>query len=402
MTPWITLALTAITLTDPPAGPGALAPHLAPAPGGPLLSWLEPVPDRPEDGVYALRVSRFGEGGWSPPRTIVAGDRFFANWADVPMLAVTADDAWIASWLQRSGADTYAYDVVLARSRDEGQTWTRLGSPHDDGTETEHGFVSMVATEGGIRIVWLDGRAMATDATGAPRGSGDMTLRSTVIDSNTGPDIGRTDILDPRVCECCNTAAALTDRGPVVVYRDRGEDETRDISIVRRVDERWTTPVPVHRDGWRIAGCPVNGPAIAAREDRVVVAWYTGAPEAGAVRVAFSSDAGARFAAPVTVDDTWPTGRVGVHLEPNGDAVVSWLDAHAEGGAIVARRVRPDGSQGPAITIAPTTLARAGGFPRLLALDDKRLLVVWTEVGEVNRLRSAVLTSDRLDTQSSE
>ena len=51
----------------------------------------------------------------------------------------------------------------------------------------------------------------------------------------------------------------MTADGPVVVYRDRSEQEIRDISIVRLHDGKWSQPSSVFEDNWKINGCPVNG-----------------------------------------------------------------------------------------------------------------------------------------------
>jgi len=75
--------------------------------------------------------------------------------------------------------------------------------------------------------------------------------------------------------------------------------------ILRRTAQGWSAPSPVHADGWKVPGCPVNGPAVAASGRRVAVAWYTYADERPRVRLAFSDDAGARFGAPVEVDGPW-------------------------------------------------------------------------------------------------
>ena len=75
------------TSVDPPAAAGAMAPHLTTHAGAALLSWLEPIDDADSRGAYRLRFSRFENGVWGEPRTIVEGAEFFANWADVPALA---------------------------------------------------------------------------------------------------------------------------------------------------------------------------------------------------------------------------------------------------------------------------------------------------------------------------
>jgi peroxiredoxin len=245
-----------------------------------------------------------------------------------------------------------------------------------DGTETEHGFVSFVPEGGGVRAFWLDGRLMA--------GEGPMTLRTASVGAEAGGDT----VLDDRVCECCQTSAVVTAEGPLVVYRDRSDSEVRDIYSVRREGRGWSEPAPVHRDGWEIPGCPVNGPAAAAKGRRVVVAWITS--EAGHSRVlaSFSADAGLSFGDPVVVDDTDPLGRVGVVLTGNDEAVVTWLDGEGEEAGIRARRVSPRGGAGPSLRIGHSTKARGSGFPRVAASGDD-LFMAWTEAGNPSRLRMA-------------
>src|SRR5690606_3334641 len=277
---------------DPPAEPGSLAPRLARGESGELLmTWVEPDPA----GGHRIRFARRARGGWSAPVTIASGPRVVASPVDAPAIAA-AGGALLASHAERpsgGGGGDHAQDVVLSRSADGGATWTRLGTPHRDGTATEHGFFSLIPR--GF-AVWLDGRATAT---------GGPTALRTAAASPPGAE----QVLDDRVCDCCPTATATTELGPIVVYRDRGEDEVRDISIVRQVDGAWTAPAAVHRDGWRIEGCPVNGPAVAARGREVVVAWYTRAGDAPRVLVAFSRDGGASFEPPAVVDAAQPDGR---------------------------------------------------------------------------------------------
>ncbi len=372
---FIVLALAALAAgpatdrVDPPAAVGALAPNLTIVAETVYLTWLEPA---------ALRFATFSEGVWTEPKTIASDVDFFANWADLPSLAVATDGTLVAHWLQKSGPDTYAYDVMVARSTDEGSSWQPLGRAHDDSTKTEHGFVSLITEDHGIRAFWLDGRELAAvEGSAGEVGSpveGSMTLRTSLIAKTVGPS----KVLDPRVCECCNTAAVMTDAGPVIVYRDRSAEEVRDISIIRRVGEHWTPPRVVAVDDWRITGCPVNGPAMAARGTHLVVAWFTAPAGRAAVRAAISLDAGATFADTLTLDDGWPVGRVDVVLTPSGDAIVSWIDATEAAGAIVLRRISPQGRMGPPVKVAQTRLSRATGFPRL-ALSGAHLLVVWTD-----------------------
>ncbi len=364
-----------------PAGSGSAEPNFHVARDGRvLLSWLEAV----DDSAHALRLSVLSGDGWSAPTTVTHASDLFVNWADFPSVVELPDGRFAAHWLQRSGTGRYAYDVRVAQSLDGGATWSAPVTPHRDGTQTEHGFVSLFPIGDSLGLVWLDGRKYQHKG---HDGRNEMQLAFTTISADGG--LGAEQFVDARVCDCCQTAAALTSSGPVVVYRDRSPEEIRDISIVRRVDGVWTEPAPVHRDGWHIAACPVNGPAIAANGDHVAVAWFTGADSIPAVKVAFSSDAGATFGNAVRLDEGLPRGRVGVVLDDAGGALVSWLELRDGNVAEVrVRRVATDGSLGTPMSVASTTGARASGFPRMVRAGDQ-LVFAWTAPDSQSQVRIA-------------
>ena len=47
-------------------------------------------------------------------------------------------------------------------------------------------------------------------------------------------------------------------------FRNRTDDEIRDIYVTRYEMGRWTAGKAVHDDGWQIHACPINGPAVSA------------------------------------------------------------------------------------------------------------------------------------------
>jgi len=346
---------------NPPAGPGAMAPRFSSHGDEIFLTWLQPVPDSPEtDALLFSRLAGRGTAAhWTEPVEIVRGEEFFANWADNPGLRRGEDGTLVAYWLARSGAATYAYDIRLARSEDDGKTWNSAGVLHHDGVAGEHGFVSSVSDPTGMRAFWLDGREMSTEADGGHEGTGNMTLRTAVVGEEAGAD----QLLDERVCECCQTAAGRTASGPVVVYRDRSAEEIRDIWIVRRTGSGWSEPRPVHRDGWLVPGCPVNGPSLAVRpghEDELVVVWFTAADASPRVLAAFSRDGGASFDQPILVDGDEPLGRVDVAWDGNGGVVVLWLSPRGEEGEadLLLHRLMPEGPAGKTFQVAATSTAR--------------------------------------------
>jgi len=368
---------------ESPSAPGSAEPNLTLGRDGTLyLSWIE---TSGED--HLLRFSSWQGDAWAPARTIAAGQDWFVNWADFPSVAASGDGTLAAHWLVRNGPGTFAYSVQLAISRDGGNEWSDPVAPHRDETETEHGFVSIVPLpDGTFEVVWLDGREMQVIGDAA-HGTGLMTLRSARLDENG--DVTEEKLIDSRVCDCCSTDAVLAADGSVVVaYRDRSESEIRDISASRLEAEGWTAEKPVHQDGWKIAGCPVNGPAMAAAGDRLVVAWFTAPAEKGVVNVAFSGDGGRTFGEPLRMDGGKAIGRVDVVLLEGGTAVVSWL----ERGALQLRWVDASGPLSAPLTAAPADESRAGGFPQLALLGDS-LFLAWTEPGDPSRVRTATLPS---------
>ncbi len=113
-------------------------------------------------------------------------------------------------------------------------------------------------------------------------------------------------LLDERICECCHTSAARTSNGIILAYRDRSDEEIRDISVVRWQDGMWSAPQTVYKDDWHILGCPVNGPAVAAAGDQVVLAWFTAAQDIPRIQLSFSIDEEQSFGVPIQADDGSP------------------------------------------------------------------------------------------------
>ena len=352
-----------------PVGSGAAEPFLFAAKDSLLLSWLEPVANSKD---HALRFSRYRNGRWSTPATITQRNDLFVNWADFPSIVEDTNGALYAHWLQKSGSATYAYDVRVSISRDGGKKWQPSFVLNRDGKQAEHGFVTLAPLKsGGVGATWLDGRKMVPG-----KEEGDMTIRYATIDAKG--QIGGDVELDARTCECCTTGMAMTDAGPVVLYRDRTKEEIRDISYSRLNAKRWSAPRGLNADGWKIAGCPVNGPQADAIGNIVATGWFTAANDRARAYVAFSADGGGTFGKPIVVDDGKPLGRMDVVLLDPKTALVTWLEVTPTGAEIRARRVSADGKRAQSMKIADSSAARGAGFTRL-ARSGRTVYFAWTE-----------------------
>ncbi len=372
----VTTASGALAL-DNPAPAGSRLPRLSSHPdGSPVLSWVEPAGDG-----HRLMFSVLQGHTWTLPVVVTQGDGWFVNWADFPSVQPLGDDLWAAHWLvRRPGGASYAYDVALAISRDGGRGWGEAFTPHRDGTATEHGFVSlwpaaMPRGGTGVGVLWLDGRATANPAEDGAAVPG-TSLRAATFDP---AGVRRSTVeIDPLVCDCCQTSLALAPGGPVVAYRNRTEGEERDIRLAQWRDGGWMAEMTVVADGWIIAGCPVNGPVIAARGNDMALGWYTEAGGRGTVQATLWQPETATWSEPVMLDDGGPLGRVDVEIAVDGVVAVSWLGAEANGRSpILVARVDAAGRRAAPVPVAGVDASRAAGFPQI-ASRGSDLVVAWT------------------------
>lgn len=332
------------------------------------LSWIEK-----QDTVNYFKFSKLINDQWTEPTTIASGSSWFVNWADYPIMAVNGNN-YLAHYLTRNGTGTYAYDVALVKSLD-GKDWSKPFLLNTDNIEAEHGFVTMIPYGDNFFVSWLDGRNTVMENMEVDHHSGHqgaMSLRAAVIDTN-GNRLNEWE-LDNKTCDCCQTTAAITSNGPVVVYRDRSDEEIRDMSIVRLINNEWTEPQPMHEDHWKIKGCPVNGPRISNHENYLAVAWFTAASDSAHVNVSFSSDGGASFNKPVRIDEGETIGRVDIAMLDRDKAMVCWM----EGSKIKTRIVNKDGTMGTPIEVANSSSTRSSGFPQMTKSGEK-LIFAWTD-----------------------
>jgi len=354
-----------------PAGANSSVPQMTAAGGRVVLSWVER-----EGTKSALKFSERTASGWSQPLTVVASDKMMVNSADVPSVRAMPD-GFAAHWMMESGSDPEAYDLRMAWSTD-GKTWTAPVAPNRDKTMSQHGFATLFPLgDGGTGVIWLDGRTTHGD-------EGDMQLRSAAFDKAHKP-LGDT-LIDSRVCECCPTSVALAADGPIAAYRNRTAGEIRDIYVTRLAAGKWSMPIRVHADNFKIEACPINGPAIAANGKDVAIAWFTAPNEKQQSFVAFSHDGGRTFGKATKVEDQGTVGRMQVALAADGAAVVGWVEFANEKSTFSVRRIGADGTRGARVGVADISGTR---FPRLVVAKNEAV-VAWTESGkDSSRVKTA-------------
>jgi peroxiredoxin len=367
-TPAVVHAAARATSIDPPAAPGstdlALTVERDRILGQDfiLMTWIEPD----GDDHLRLRFARFTEHSWSSPFTVARG--VSASTEDPPSLAIVDTDTGRSTLLARAGN-------LAARSTDRGRIWLRLPAPD-------------------LEFASLAGAYEEVHAFGLSAGlNGSALLWG-------GPAFAERMVLDPHVSERSATSAAATSDGPVVVYRDRSEDDVRDIAIVRYEEDGSSEPHLVHADGWRLSESPPHAPAVAAKSRKVVVAWYTEALRRPRLLVAFSSDSGDTFGEPVEVDRPLgiraPSGAVSVAIDEDGGAIVLWVATNRAGEAdLLLSRVAADGRRGDELLVARMPATRLRGVPRM-ARASEQLAVAWEEGGSSAGVRAVSIPVDAI------
>jgi len=346
-------------------------PQLTHSARGIVLSWLEQ-----RDASTTLKFSELANGVWAAAKTVASSDDWFVTDADVPTVMRKSDGTLVATTYPSVDPAIEAYDLRISYSRDEGKTWSQPLSPHHDGTKTQHGFASLFEMpSGALGLIWLDGRVQQS-----------MSVYFASFDADWKQTAEAS--VNARVCECCPTAAAMTADGPLVAFRDRSNQEIRDIHVARVEGPstslgagKWTEAVPVHADNWRIEACPVNGPALSARGRTVAAAWFSATGNNGHAYAAFSQDAGRTWGDPIRLDDETSLGRVDIELLEGDSALATWVEFANERAQLRARQIRTTRERSAAATIAGAGDRRVRGYPRLERTGNT-LVFAWTESGD--------------------
>jgi hypothetical protein len=371
---------------DSPAAINTSLPSLFSSNEKTLLSWVE----MRNDTLAILFYSELENGKWQAPRETLRDKDWFVNWADFPM--ITENNGHLLSHvLKKSSPDTYSYDIRLNILHRDSTNWITDLPLHTDATPTEHGFVTALPyEEDTFFISWLDGRNTLEKEDGS---RGAMTLRAAEVSYNG--EVSNEVVLDSRTCDCCQTTAAMTSNGPIVIYRDRTENEIRDISIVRNVAGNWTSPKTIYPDKWIIKGCPVNGPKAASSGNNLAVAWFTAANDQPKINLVFSNDGGVSFDNPIRIDDATAIGRVDLLLLGKGTAIVSWMQIENKAAVLKAVKTDSSGNRGEPVLIARLEGSRGTGFPQMELVGDK-VYFAWTDVSEGgSSVKTAYVNADQ-------
>ncbi len=328
-----------------PAAPGSRQHHLARTADGRLIvSWVET-----KSGKSTVRFAIREKAGWSSPKTVTNVE---GKLADPPVVLGLTGGAVAAAWMPyvKDSTDRYAADIYLARSRDQGRTWSKPFKPYRDPARIYDAQMSLAPLpDGGLALVWTDTRHVHQDQKNER-----YQLMATVIGKDWKP--GAEIVLDSDMCSCCRSFTAVRGHDLITVFRDHTEGEIRDIGAVRWNTGGKVRGAPVHDDHWVLNGCPSNGPSVDWAGRQTVAAWFTAADGHGKVKVSFSPDGGARFGEPIEVDAD-AAGYANAVVLDDGSALVSWRGRSGPDEELRVAKIAPGGE------VSRQTTVYRGGFP---------------------------------------
>lgn len=255
-----------------------------------------------ESSALQLRMSHDGGEHWMPPQRLSSEDATVnASSENGPQLVSHAMYAY-ALWMDRSSSS--GSRILLARSSGM-DTKPSVGVPVTDklpDDKSYSGFPSLaLAPNGDVYAAWLDGRDNTTNGT-----FNIYLARST----DKGLTFHKNIKVATLSCPCCRPSIAFGPHGTVyVAYRHVYGDNERDIAVATSNDsgEHFSEPVRVNLDRWHILGCPESGPVMAVQDGKLLVVWYSAAGNHPGLRLAQSTDGGASFHPPISVDANIPS-----------------------------------------------------------------------------------------------
>ena len=360
---------------------GTRLPTLTASMEGPALLFAREMGDS-----VSIEWAQWKNGRWQDTARVHAGDDLLLNWADRPGMAFGPKGDAHVHWLEVDPRGDFTYGIRTVHSADGGRSWSEPDRPHADTAVAEHGFGQWMTGERGTVFAWLDGHPNPAKAP--------MEVRAAQwrVDSGWSDEI----VLDTSACTCCPLAAAPAADGHLLAYRDRTPGEIRDSSgaVIQPSETGPPTlqsaPAPLGHDGWQIAGCPVNGSALATVDGLTMALWFTAAQDSARLRSAWRQSDGT-WSGITNLNTGEAVGRVAAASDGTGQFFGVWMERREAGAVLMGQSWSPEGVPllpNP-VELTGVDAARAGGFPTAVGLDSGGILLAWTSTGKEARVHTA-------------
>jgi hypothetical protein len=267
-------------------------------------------------------------------------------------------------------------NIWLAKSNDDGQTFSKPIKVNDDADGPEHRFPT-AATDGhgNVFVAWLDKRMTNDERPNYCRvfvtvsNDGGKTFARNVDATGGQPN---------SICHCCRIGLAVSSQGVFAAFRNE-IDDVRDTFLVHSPNSlaEFSSPAAIEDTGWQIPMCPFNGPSLALDDAaNLHAAWATG----GEIEIEPAVNEPTRTGHTILYrrrdanSGTWRQPLVlarGQHVKlvlgPGGVPLVAWEND----GFVHIACLRDN--------VLARPIAANASFPSLALAADGTLLVAWQE-----------------------
>lgn len=240
-----------------------------------MLSWTEK--DTAGITTFCLAMSKDKGKTFSEKKVIYARTGVGNSRSMRAKILVKKDGSLVAIFSNRTtvpmsnGKSSRSSDIVFCTSKDGGKTWTKPQSVDADPTKgiVKGFFDAVVLSNDEIAVAYL--KDVANSTKHEERDSRLVVTPNGVFQSER--------VIDPVVCDCCNINFLIDAKGALNIYYRDNNDDIRDIAKMISTDngQTFSTPQIVHKDGWKIAGCPHSGAISVNHGKSALIAWYSGA-----------------------------------------------------------------------------------------------------------------------------
>ena len=366
----------------------AAEPVTATAPNGELyVAWVNHNANSQSD----VMLARFDQDGVASGAAVRVNhtEGVATAWrGDPPSVAVT-DRAVYLLWTARVESNgKKGTDLYLSTSHDAGKTFNAAVKVNDDKLIGAHGMHSVaVAKDGRIYVAWLDERNIRAPQPSKHAGGHHMESNRELFVAHSS-DGGKTFSANRRVaenaCPCCKTALAVSPDGTLYAsWRQVLPGSFRHIAVASSTDGglKFSSPVIVSDDKWKLQGCPVSGPSLSADANGALkVVWYAaGEGDAPGLYFAETYDRGQTFSPRTLLMQESVKGTPAL-AAGNNRAIAIWQGTGAQEGSAtqqIETKMRELGGAGAAVSVAANAELPSG------ALSSGKLFVAYiTKVGE--------------------
>jgi hypothetical protein len=165
--------------------------------------------------------------------------------------------------------------IFLARSNDDGRTFSDPIKVNDDPDGPEHRFPTVATgAPGEVYVAWLDKRPSASAASSCNVYVSRSHDHGETFSANVNATAGQVN----SICHCCRVALA-TMAGQLFVAFRNDRDDLRDNFLVNSTIalEPFSSPIPIEDTGWYVPMCPFNGPSLTPDKSfNLHAVWMTG------------------------------------------------------------------------------------------------------------------------------